>query len=414
MPTTKTGKFFLPSDTSLKIAGELKYSLDTGVYLKLFGVFPQSNFNKFQNVEIIHGEIEGNQVVTLFKNLELARKGIFSSIESSTYHCALLIIGGWFDGDHDLKFISLKATIPALDLWYNTSRAIKHIDKSIHYEYPESCSIQLEKRTELKLNPRYIISANRKYSGITSTLDLIFTTTRKIHIKDLLTQLDAFQKFLILTTQRPIFPTEVGGRFKIGRKKKEYPVNFCYELTYYNKNEKYNRFIFTYEQIQEHVPTLIANWYNLTNEIRPVLNSFFSVFTGKSYYDDKFLNVARAIEGFYKHKRKRKATFIECMIGVYEESRRGFNHLLKIRSKNKFCMEVYNFRNELTHHNLDHDVLNRISRENRLFEITESLILIFTCQLMLEIGFSINEVRKLVENPAMFQAVRKDKYGINI
>lgn len=120
------------------------------------------------------------------------------------------------------------------------------------------------------------------------------------------------------------------------------------------------------------------------------------------YQEDKFLSMTACLESFHREFRvKKDISNIDRYKSLFEEGRSAFNWLLKIQSKNKFCEELKDYRNDLTHNNPE-KVL-RTKNIHKLYQLTEYSKVIVVTAILRELGLTNLEIKHIFQKNMIFR-----------
>lgn len=408
-PLILKGQFYLPEQKAIKISGVLTFSHQNGIILELIGTF--TNVPGYH--QIILGHTTDGRIVSLYRN-EAIKFNYGIGIPAATYKSRFLFIGINFDTQQDLRFRSLSCRFSVLNEWLFTENLIATVHNKdqkeaiLQFKSPFSKSISLKNDLEIILEKFKTERIERSPHKITfeevSRFRISFK--RRVPLSQLLEPLKTFQNLLTFVTQRQVYPDEIRIDFRTKGSRHIHTTNLQYQIPNYQDSLKAapmnHEFLFSYSLVPHKIESLVYNWFALGEKLALIMGEFCSQFYNpKMYQEDKFLSMTACLESFHREFRiKKKMANIDRYKSLFDESRSAFNWLLKIPSKNNFCKDLLDYRNDLTHNNPEKVLKTR--NINKLYRLTGYSKVILVSVVLRELGLTNPEIKELFQKNTMF------------
>jgi ApeA N-terminal domain 1 len=409
-PLKHKGLFFLPEKKDIKIPGILTFSHQYGIILELIGTF--TSVPTFHL--IILGLTSEGKSVSLYRN-DAINYSMGSGFTVATFKCRFLFVGINFDYKRDISFRILSCKFNVLNEWLFTENLItykhnKEQDETIiKFKLPIKKTITVDNSLKLELGKSYTQKGERNPLKITILETSVFHITykKRMSLDLLLKTLKQFQNLLTFASQRGVFPENINIDFRIKNNAKVHSTNIYFPITNFEESSNsaiFNyEFLFSYSLIPQMVDSIIHKWFELGDNFSLIMIEFCSQFYNpKMYQEDKFLSMTACLESFHREFRNKKViSNLTRYKSLFEEGRTAFNWLLKIPSKLKFCEELRDYRNDLTHNNPE-KVL-RTKNIHKLYRFTEYAKIIVTTSILKELGLTNLEVKLLFQKNMIFR-----------
>jgi len=409
-PIKSKGLFFLPENKTTKIPGILTFSNQDGVILELLGTFTiVPGYH-----HIILGLTSEGKPVSLYRN-EAIEFNFGSGFTVATYKSRYLFIGINFDTQRDLRFRTLGCRFNDLNEWLYIENLISHKHNKdqnetiIKFKSPISKSINLNKDLVLILGQSYNERGERFPMKITiqetSLIKVLYK--KRVPLDQLLATLKKFQNLLTFVSQKQVYPYDISIDFRIKNDRKIHSASLYFQIPNYQesikKSPKNYEFLFSPSLIPQKIDSLIHKWFEQGDALGLVITEFCGQFYNpKMYQEDKFLSMTACLESFHREFRvKKDISNIDRYKSLFEEGRSAFNWLLKIQSKNKFCEELKDYRNDLTHNNPE-KVL-RTKNIHKLYQLTEYSKVIVVTAILRELGLTNLEIKHIFKKNMIFR-----------
>jgi hypothetical protein len=435
------GIWFLPENENNEqehITGNLTFSKDNGCDLALLGTLLDefSDSNKNQDPEFILGLTSDGKRITLYKCFEYTRTISLPGIETSTYQPSYIFIGKHFRNNEELEFYGIKARFKNLDLWLGKF-GFKKISYSnynlvIDYQSPEPISFKINHILNGKINFNLSAPLNRNIlkATIEQKAELEIESQIKKPFFEILNDLMYFQNFLTLGTFETAYPFSI-KLFQEENEEENNEVVLVYKPSFvFSVDEKrhHREFLFTYLDLENNFEEIICKWFELKNKIEPVTSLLLDGFHNKGKFtENRFLNIVQALETYHRRFRKNEVRskeehkkMVDEIINSVDSSKKVWlqeklnfsneptlhNRLLEllnsfsietidkiISDKEKFIKDTKNSRNYYTHY--DESLEKKALKSNKLFTLTEKLKIILITIILIETGFSEEQIGKL-------------------
>lgn len=408
------GLWFLPTDTTTKVAGILRFEVKKGITLDLIGSFPRNSKTK----ELIWGILENGKFVTLYNNFENYRSFNLSGLEIAKYNSNFILIGAHFTSKQDIAFNKVSVHYSHLDEWLNINSGFKKIDTNpkdykilIEYQLPNPIDVQLDSNTKMTVN---LVAtppsrkAVQKDVTIKQKAYIDFIYKRKASFDNVLEQTFHFQDFLTLALQRPAYHKEVKAKIRIKGTKGLHDIKIFFQVNNIPEEEKELHpidILINYKFISTKFTSVIKTWYDKKSKLETSTDPFFSSYYNPFLYTtDKFLNLARSIEAFHRDNIRAICTNRQRFTEVFIKYSKQYNTTLKIKSKFKLADEILKHRNNYTHSN---PILkSKDKRYLELYNLAEKIQLIMTCAFLTELGLTTKEIKSGIDNCRLYTHLR--------
>ncbi|PSL23716.1 ApeA N-terminal domain 1-containing protein [Chitinophaga ginsengisoli] len=438
------GIWYIPANSEEEIYGTLYFDVDSGARLELHGNF-SSNLSK-QNgdyFDIIVGKLSSGKGVTLYKCWENSSSTNNAGYATSVWGISIVIIGdAIFETLEELRFSSAEMACHNLNEWIGTTGInIERNDGGydIRYSLPDKISFDIDNNVNAhfgfsvkNLNPsRFSVSLNQLVSFVIEPLQ------GDMHFDDLLKYLITFQDFLTLCSYETSYPIRIhlqNNVIKWTFNGKEYPTHFDvhYAISAKSLSQRprtIREFLVNYKDVEGNFDRVLKNWYACSKDIEPVINLLMETFYRVDRFDEnRFLNVAQALETFHRRKRKndvipddehrnRLKEIMSVIPSGHEDFARGrlcfhsneptlhtrladlveefnietFAKILPDRLA--FVKDVKNSRNYYTHY--DESTKSKALKKKDLFGLTEKMKLLLIAAVLKEVGFSLDLIESL-------------------
>jgi hypothetical protein len=409
-PLKHKGLFFLPEKKDIKIAGILTFSHHDGIILELIGTFTAAP--KFHL--IILGITSEGKSVSLYRN-DTTNYSFGAGFTIATFKCRYLFIGINFDSQRDLSFRTLSCNFKVLNEWLYTENLItyKH-DKPdnetiIKFKSAkcQTLSLEADLKIVLGLSNNQRVERNPIKITIQETSFFKIVNNKRVPLDNLLKTLKCFQNLITFASQREIYPDNINIYFRIRNSNKVHSATLFFSIPNFNGSLKSeltkDEFLFSYSLIPDKIESLIYKWFKLSDTLGLIVTEFCSQFYNpKMYQEDKFLSMTTCLESFHREFRNKKnISNFTRYLSIFEEGRTAFNSILRISSKTKFCEELRDYRNDLTHNNPE-KVL-KTKNIHKLYRLTEYAKVIVVTVILKELGLTNKEIKNLYTKNMMFR-----------
>lgn len=442
------GEWFLPSQQDQRLVGELTYDPSSGSMLKVHGNFSGDILStSHQTYDIIIGFVEGSRYITLY-NVFLVNSGRVSFVkdaETSLPNCTYCV--NYFFVDfaatcvENLSFTAANVHFHNLDEWLGISGFGYSYDSwdrtkkkaTIQYKLPKPIEFSLPytgttAKFDIAFNGSPINIFNKEVILTQRTyFRLDFETDRSLD--DIQKLVSIFQQFLILGTYQGTYIDS----FTLIHKECKKPILFYFNSSSLDTYKLISPMdaLFNYGVIRKNFSKIITRWYELCEKMDGVLWLYTERFLDEKHFSvNDFLNMAQVVESFhsllYNHPRenaeKYKARVRRIVDQVSKKDQefvksklaQGNNLILAERLKelaNKcpsdvlsifiadvdtFLKQVRDSRNYYTHYTKSGK--KHVVEGAGLIRLTEQLKLLLTCNILVYLKFSKQQITKIIEN----------------
>lgn len=441
------GFWFLPNNRDISFTGSFHYNRIDGCYLVIMGSFDKAFLS--QEHPIIHGNTLGGGDITLFECFRISSELNLENITVSKYFATYVLIGYNFKEVKDLQFTSIKASISDLEDWVNIYGFEKlHFspkEKSIEliYKKPKNLAFNITDDIDVNFEFEYNFPIYKQVAKV----QISQTTYISLSLKNALSVEELFNPFFILyrflTFAYYDSPHILSIKLIhatiyniIGESKIKYPlqVDLLYSDNFFNKNYKkgsvLQKSLFTYNQLHEHFPSMIKNWFSLYVKIGSAINLFNELLLKREHsIEIKFLSAIQAIETFHRnlyggydlsqseHSDRLNSiyTHVPEKLQTWLKSKLAFSNEISLRKRlmdlysriptevtsklildqKLFINEVLDARNYYTHY--DPSLKNNIMSVEDISKAVEKLKILLVCLLLNELGLDDNNIIKIVQ-----------------
>lgn len=432
------GFWFLPENPENKIEGTLVFDPEDKSILELTGAFNNSSFI-VEDQEIIHGFTAKGKEITLYNCLSSGGTMSFPGIHITKYYVQFIFEGKYFSTASELKFKKLKANITKLEEWVNVwgfdiQFNTTNKDLKTNFKIPDSIKFKIAENIDGLFTFSYkcgLVPSPNYQIEQTTELELIQST--EMWVLDFLRLLYHFKTFLTLGIYEDTYYESV--EFVQEESSDRECIKLYFVQTKLNRkvlNRGFHDFLFDYRLIQADFEQIIQKWFKLKETIPPVLNSLSASFSGKDeFMETKFLNIVQALEIYHRRvnestsnlKAEFEAKIDLILMGLTNVHKKWLIEKLaykwepNLRSRLKFLFRKYSIkpltkiingrpdliniidatvcsRNYYTHY--DESIRSKAYSGAQLFNLTEKLRILLIIIVLSELGFSNEEIEKLL------------------
>lgn len=456
------GYWWLPENEDNKICGILKYTPGENATLELMGSFEGlQNIKKMSEIKLIHGFSSKGEEITLYRCYEKSTTISVPGFQTTLYLALMVFVGIHFEKEEDIKFKELLIHYSYLEEWINVSgidysRFVnnKDIDISIQFKQPEPIQAEINENYRLSIHFGYLIpKESRREIGIKERVSIGIESSKEKSFAELLVISSHIQNFISFGVMEPVYPLFINGKTEL--KKELIDGNTHYPLIeiYYNIPNIYKPvkslppfdILFTYDDISDKFDLFLQNWFEKLDKLTPVFNLYFGTrYNPNIYREHRFLSIIQAIESYHRRILGGKYLSDDDYQKIYEKMvmkipdevkddhkdslnsklkfgneyslRKRLNEIFKeynynlqmfITNKDIFINNAVDTRNYLVHYvkNLE----DNAASGNNLIRLTQKLKVLLEICLLAEIGFTPNEIRKLLIRNRKYNYLLKDK-----
>lgn len=402
---TYKGLWWLPDNPEKQFWGTLKYAPYDGTVLELMG-----NLEHFTpSPPIILGMALNGKPITLFK---CNKRGYFGNLTNSIlqlteYFINIVLIGVHFVKIDDIKLRKISVHYSNLDEWLNIPIFYnKHHDAyEFHIKYdPKSIPISLNNEWKLSIDIRpIIIEVLRTSATFKQKAFITFESSVKVPLADFFILLKNFRYFLSLAFIGPVYPLIIIGEVE-GEEKDEQKIDFnqieiymsdiFYGNIYKIKYKPQSDMLFTFKDIKDNYEFILRNWFEQSRKMKLCFDFYFSIFYNQDIYlEHEFISLFQSFESYLQHKKCVKPNMKKEMKEIIRKYSKIIDGI--IDCDDQFINNIIISRHYLIHSDLKKEF--KSIKGGDLFPIIQKLKILFMAFLLGEIGFSMENVRKLFE-----------------
>lgn len=427
-----TGIWFLPENeenADTHTTGTLTFDINSKANLELLGVLKADD--NLEQLELILGLTSDGKKITLYKSFEYSRTISFPGLETSKYQPNYVLIGHHFKKTEDLVFYTVTARFKNFELWINKYGFDLNANFEIYqvqYALPKQIHFKINDNTKGRINFSFSAPFRAKIQKVTieQKSELIIENNTAKPFLQIIDDLMYFQNFLTLGTFETAYPFSISLVLNETDKVEVfYKPNFNYIE---NEKKHINDFLFCFADIEENFENIITKWYKLKEEIEPIIYLLLDSFFNKGKFtENRFLNIVQGLETFHRRfklnevrPKKEHQNMIKEILDCVEEPNKAWlserlhfsneptlhNRLsdllefLKIETidkivpdKAQFIKDTKNSRNYYTHYDVSTE--KKALKNSQLFILTEKLRVILIASVLIETGFSIEQIDAL-------------------
>lgn len=441
------GKWWLPEKPEVKLVGSLSVTPGRRAELELQGNLSDSRFwetKEVAKIPVILGLSNNGKQITLHDSLP---------IKATTLYVHHAFVGVHFNSVEEIRFKSVSIYYAHLDDWVDTcSFGIKYDgDKDeivITAASPEPIIARVgEYEVALRVD-RTIHEDRVRQVAVKYEARIELSSQQERPLKDYLGQVQLIQHFLTLAMSEPTYPLTVKGESQaskqtLGKGVQVYkPIDIYYGVPQLPADVGTVRsfeMLFTLHEIRDRLENALNNWIAKADLLKPVYDLYFSTLYNQDLYlEGTFLNLSQCIEAYHRRRYGGKyqadeeyrsglyQRFIEVIPqgldnGFQQSLRDGklwFANEFSLRkrlqditerlsdlpisfldtreARTGFIDKVCNTRHYLTH--LDPQLYAKAARDVELFELKEKVKFLLEVCLLEELGFSLVEIGRMIEN----------------
>lgn len=452
------GKWWTPDNPTNKVAGTLTFDPVEGATLKLFGVLGKGADNVYdilgealssaavKVLPVIHGVGEGKEITLLYNtntNLSFSNRGIIKQ----QFRSDLVLIGGLFPNPEEVKFQQLSlnythlhdwAQLYGLTLTYGDDGSIQAI-----YKKPQNVVIDLPNAVIHLANSGGVHIKDRYEYTLHESVMLVIDLHEPLSWDDCLRRyILPIRNFLTLATAHPNAPTQVNGRVSGKNPNGEAWNKVKVFFALRNRPERVkalyeNEMIFNRLQVGDQLPSILAKWLEISDELEPVCDLLFgTMYNPKMYLNHRFLNLVQGLEAYHcrrfknesipkEEHKKRIKEILSAVPEIHQEWVKEklkwsnepslkerleelieyvgpcMSNMLLQQQKEMFIKKVRDTRHYLTHY--DKDLEKKAAKDIELYVLTQGVFYILVACILLETGFTIEKVKEFFETNQDFK-----------
>jgi hypothetical protein len=447
----KSGYFWLPSEQSNKVPGTLSIKDGGEIELEIVGFLGdfRSSFMGATDISRINGDVEDDGAITLDGCFYTKPKFLFGGISKSLIHVNIVFSGWRYEKDETTAFNQLSFSVDGLDEWVQisgikTEIGIENKSASITYTQPENISINLENGMQLLIAFKSnlpLIGFNLKDASVSqkSYLKLISDDEKEFsEFRDIAYKLVHFLGFaidsVVTLSDMTAKSEKIKRTFDEGKTSYQIPIKIYYpSIPFMEEVPKVSwpDMLFMYRDIKGKEEHIFNKWIAAYDSISPALNLYFATKSGVyKYVDARFLALVQGIETYQRRTSNKKlmpedefkvlviSLIDKCPMEKREWLRGRITHGNEIslgqrikhiiepfktfvgdtpKERKEIIRKITSTRNYLTHYSEDMKP-SAATEGNELYDLCLKLEAFFQLQLLILLGFSDNELSKVIDD----------------
>jgi hypothetical protein len=407
------GEWWIPGADSKRVFGTLHFSPDDGIRLELAGVLGDPHF-RFQEkrIPIVLGfayNLKQGSRITI-RGATLA--GIHNSphLLREDYIAERLYVGDHLGDDAAFRFTRLKLNYSGLSSWATDLHGLAELDSkteggnrvpiAVGWSSPPQIKAQMP-GGELTIGAGCKFSMSRRSASLNEhigiTIHLASPEDDESLNKRYVYQL---QNFFTLATDHPNALVEFECR----------PADSSQDVHIYESRVFSDvtvaadllphKMLFTQADAGNRAPTLCSRWIELGERLRGICEPYFGVqYKPGSFADTNFLIVFQSLV-LYERRRSPIGEISETSLLAILLDEHAQTVGLLFGPTEVAVQEVFKFRNYLVHR--DSSLGDEPDYTQRLFWLTQKLMMLMKACLLTELDFTVAEQKRLFDRNQMF------------
>lgn len=414
--TTVKGYFYLPDNPADQLPGMLTYSQVEGINLDLFGHFnPPKDSSKYEN-DLILGVTSNGKKITLLNCYEYSRKMNFPGFPESKINSIYLLIGAHFDKKESISFNHCIIEYEDFNHWIDVSgfSMPKHNPENqevlLKYKQPDRINFNLKRNWTASIEFNYSYpyeffipiqkAAIEQYACLKLKPDNEASLSEFQEVFSTFNSLLAMSYFTFPIIKSINFFSTTNTNAKESfegdqQSKSELFFKTGIDQEKYKKHDDPHSFLLQYKDFGSGFEQKIKNWYLLNEKAETSLNILTECFMNRITSTElHFISLTQALENFHRRiKLKKKVPFrsrLRDLILLLPNKVR----LELFENYDNFLDRIELNRNYYTHYSEDQE--KKAGSLNELFELSEKMKIFLTATVLLEIGFTNDEVERII------------------
>jgi len=397
---TIVGKWWLPNNPDNQVSGILKYNPYDRSSLELIGAFNEDENNDFPIIHsVINGISKDGNRITLYECYEYDR--LLSPFASSQFYISYIFSKHHFLKEDDILFESVSYNFLQFEDWLGISGIkLPKAGFSIFYDFQDEITIningliiefiikasrtreifnviELKEYAYIKVIPenpkRLEYYFNNIMYKITSLLNLVYSTAT-FPIRIIANNENCYSE---LNNKKILNDIDIHTRIlsiRIPPKEMEMIIPYL-----------------SYNDLSAKLDFYIKKWFEIADTYKQILNLYISNMNQQTYFtDERFLNMARAIDRYYQEKVGDSTNKFKETI-VYAAKLANEIEII-INDVDEFADIVKKSRNYYSHYSKKIEEKQAVGKDLKLLELKLQLILEII--LSREMGLEKHEIRE--------------------
>jgi hypothetical protein len=416
------GIWWLPEDSSKKVAGTLRFSDEKGVDLSLAGVFAESSTTlEKDKIPIVLGQIWdcalGETATLTGCQLRASHFGSHA-IPREEYSAERLFIGSHMETEGDFSFSKLSIQLSGLPSWANTLRglSIHHIPADearrrgfeIRWLLPEPVAGRIP-GADLTLSVGAKIASDRRQHSIKEEVKFAISCDTPASDHDLNARLVyPLQNFMTFATDTPNAIVD----YTVTRHGTRDDVHVLGARVFHDCEAAADlspfEMLFSLSDVKDRVIDLLASWIDISQRLRDACNLYFRLqYQPDSFIETRLLLVCQFLE-VYQRERQPAITddrgpddmvFGEQLERLLEEHRTTVGPLFGNEIQVAVA-ELMKYRNYVICRDFKAGADSDYGA--KMFWLTQKLMFLMKACLLAELGINSEEQLKFFEHNGMY------------
>lgn len=424
-PLDVQGFFWLPEKPDDEIPGRLAVSGSGDVSLRLQGMFGDVPSIEHKDYPIILGITERGKRVTLVGCYERNKSFNFPGIPVVDIYARCLLIGSHFSNDADLLFSKIYFHAEGLDEWLGLSGisakcSLEKHEAEITYKRPEQINYLLDNGITFSIRFNWtapIGIGNIFKATITQKAALCLETQDCKKLSELVEYVGQINNLLCLALDQPVALTSVNVSRPdivedVGEKKRPIEIEVYYtSRPHPDLPPKIHRphMLFPYQEVQPNFGSILSKWLDGYRQLEPAFNLYFSATTAKhAFLETQFLFLVQGLEALHRRiidsSKDTKVYLKERLVYLLEPFAKHFGDGKKHEA---MVDEIVKTRHYLTHY--DPALESQSKAGTDLWRLCTKMEVLFELQLLRQIGFSSDQIDRIVNGNYRTKEKLKDK-----
>ena len=394
------GEWWLPQEPSRRFGGRLSYVPTEGATLSLIGSFIESpQVDTFQ-VDLVHGFTVEGHACTLWRGFGLRWNDHSPGIANQSIRFELLLVGHHFATEDAIAFTHYQVVYAGLDEWlgqYPISSKLGSRDDimsfAAEYNPPDIQQYELPERNgTLHFEYNATSEFGRLYVSIRSEPVLRFAPLNACSYEWYRKTFLDFERFLILMMGHVTSPQRISASIS-----EEEPMVGIYPQVRLQARDDVARHVMmlTQPMLVSQLPTLLPQWCQIADQLRPVMDIFFgTLYQANMYLQIKFLALMQSIEGFHRATRTGNFKLRKRLDDLFDSLSTDLQESITSNA-DTFFESIVKTRDYYTHY-IPKLASERLS-DRELVGTCSTLRVFMTILLLKELGFSDDTALTAIE-----------------
>lgn len=441
---TKSGFFWLPSDSENKLPGTLTVRDGGEIELEVLGFFKgYQPLKDAPPISRIVGIIEKDGYVTLDECLYTNSTMTFGGISKAHVFVHRALFGIGYDEQEPVILDDFRFSVEGLEDWLGlsgieTTHDLANKTATIKYVPQDEITLSLENGLQLAFGLSWTLPGSHRVTEakITQKAYVRLRAPEPRPLDEFTSTARLLTNFFCFATDETVTLDSVTGRMtnppsKEGEAPERLDMRIVFQsLPFSEKPPKaeWHRMLFRFTEVRDSAQTMINNWLAAYETFRPALDLYFSATTGAHrFIDSRFLALVQAVETL--HRRTSNETFLEqaaydalaaTIVGLCPDehkewlrSKLAYGNEISLANRIKRTIEpfkdrlgsskerkrlvrsIVDTRNYLTHY--DEALRHKVADGSDLYRLCQRLEGMLQLRFFSEVGFSSDQIGRIIE-----------------